>query len=107
MERLENPSFTARTRFTWAVPRLACAPPAQILTGKGSVGGAYAHERNVRVYLTCNTYPPTRTGPTADFLRMARDAGADALIVADVGILKLAKGSYRNWNCIFPHRRVL
>jgi putative protease len=52
----------------------------------------YAHERNVRVYLTCNTLPSNEElEQLPDFLRMARDAGVDALIVADIGILMLAK----------------
>ncbi|MEM1485361.1 U32 family peptidase [Oscillospiraceae bacterium PP1C4] len=53
---------------------------------------AYAHARGVRVYLTCNTLPENEEiEQLPDFLYEARDAGVDALIVADVGILMLAK----------------
>ena len=53
---------------------------------------AYAHGQGVRVYLTCNTLP---TCDEADglpaFLRQAAAAGVDALIVSDVGVLRLAR----------------
>jgi putative protease len=52
----------------------------------------YCHERGVRVYLTCNTLP--RGGEVdelPDFIRHAAAAGIDALIVADIGVLMLAK----------------
>lgn len=52
----------------------------------------YAHARQVRVYLTCNTVP---TNAEADalcgYLRQARDAGVDALIVADLGVMAAAR----------------
>lgn len=52
----------------------------------------YAHAHDVRVYLTCNTLPTNEeVAQIEEFLLMARDAGVDALIVADVGILMLAK----------------
>lgn len=53
---------------------------------------SYAHDRGVRVYLTCNTLPTNQEIPQLpEFLRQAQNAGVDALIVADVGILALAK----------------
>ena len=52
----------------------------------------YAHERGTRVYLTCNTLPTNEEAEQLpEFLRMAQEAGVDALIVADVGILMLAR----------------
>lgn len=52
----------------------------------------YAHAHDVRVYLTCNTLPTNEeVAEIENFLLMARDAGVDALIVADVGILMVAK----------------
>ncbi len=52
----------------------------------------YAHAKGVRVYLTCNTLPTNaQAAQLPEFLEMARDAGVDALIVADIGILMLAK----------------
>lgn len=53
---------------------------------------AYCHERNVKVYLTCNTLPhEDELAELPEFIRQAAAAGVDALIVADVGVLMLAK----------------
>ncbi|MCI8361367.1 MAG: U32 family peptidase [Clostridiales bacterium] len=52
----------------------------------------YAHQRGVKVHVTCNTLP--RNGELDQlpaFLELVADAGADALIVADLGVLSLAK----------------
>lgn len=52
----------------------------------------YAHERNVKVYLTCNTLPRNNEIPHFEqFVREAEEAGVDALIVADIGLLMLIK----------------
>lgn len=52
----------------------------------------FAHERNVKVYLTCNTLPKNSEIPQFEqFVREAVDAGVDALIVADIGLLMLIK----------------
>ena len=52
----------------------------------------YAHARGVRVYLTCNTLPSCdEADQLPAFLRQAAQAGVDALIVADVGVLRLAR----------------
>ena len=51
-----------------------------------------AHEKNVRIYVTVNTLP--REGELAalpEYLEFLQDAGADALIIADLGVLELAK----------------
>lgn len=53
---------------------------------------AYCHERRVRVYVTCNTLP--RNGELEElpaFLALCGDAGVDALIVTDLGVMTLAK----------------
>lgn len=51
-----------------------------------------AHKRNVKVYLTCNTLPRNNELPFFEkFVREAVDAGVDALIVADIGLLMLIK----------------
>lgn len=53
---------------------------------------ALCHARRVRVYLTVNTLPRNREMERLpDFLRAAQDAGADALIAADLGVLALIK----------------
>ena len=52
----------------------------------------FVHENGKKLYLTCNTLP--RNGEIAllpDFLRYASDIGVDALIIADMGVLSLAK----------------
>lgn len=52
----------------------------------------FAHERNVKVYLTCNTLPKNSEIPQFEqFVREAVDAEVDALIVADIGLLMLIK----------------
>ena len=51
-----------------------------------------AHEKNVKIYVTVNTLP--REGELAalpKYLEFLQDAGADALIIADLGVLELAK----------------
>lgn len=53
---------------------------------------SYAHARGVRVYLTCNTLPTNgEADALPEFLQAARDAGVDALIAADIGVMLLAK----------------
>lgn len=55
-------------------------------------GIAYAHAHGVRVYLCCNTLPTNDDLEGLPvFLRMAADCRADALIVADVGVMALAR----------------
>lgn len=52
----------------------------------------FAHERNIKVYLTCNTLPRNSEIPHFEqFVREAVEAGVDALIVADIGLLMLIK----------------
>ena len=52
----------------------------------------YCHERGVKVYVTVNTIPTDREleGLPA-YLESLEDAGADGLIVSDLGVLALAK----------------
>ena len=51
-----------------------------------------AHDRGKRVYLTCNTLPHNSEIPHFEgFVKDAADAGVDALIVTDIGLLSLAK----------------
>ena len=50
------------------------------------------HEKGVRVYVTCNTLPrETEIPRLPEYLEKLNDAGADALIVADLGVIALAK----------------
>ena len=55
-------------------------------------GVKFAHDHGVRVYLTCNILPTNEEADQLEeFLLRAADAGVDALIVADVGILMMAR----------------
>lgn len=52
----------------------------------------FAHENGVKVYLTCNTLPrENELDNLPQFLLSAADAGVDALIIADLGVLAAAK----------------
>ena len=52
----------------------------------------YAHANNVKIHVTCNTLPRgNEVDALPGFLEMTAEAGADALIIADVGVLELAK----------------
>ena len=51
-----------------------------------------AHGKNARVYVTCNTLPrEDELKALPAYLEMLQDTGADALIIADMGVMKLAK----------------
>ncbi len=51
-----------------------------------------AHSLGKRLYLTCNTLPRNdELSELPDFLSYAQEIGVDALIVADLGVLSLAK----------------
>ncbi len=53
---------------------------------------SFAHDKGVRVYLTCNTIPRNQElDRLPDFLSFAQECGIDALIIADLGVLRLAK----------------
>ena len=51
-----------------------------------------AHSLGRRVYVTCNTLPrEEELAALPAYLELLQDAGADALIIADLGVLELAK----------------
>jgi putative protease len=53
---------------------------------------AYAHKAGVRVYLTCNTVVHNEECTRLpEFLTGAKNAGIDALIITDLGVMALAK----------------
>ncbi len=53
---------------------------------------AYAHARDVRVYVTVNTMPREwEYAPLRTYIKTLRDIGPDALIVADVGVMALIR----------------
>lgn len=50
------------------------------------------HERNKKIYLTCNTLPRNNEiERIPEFLKQAADAGVDAFIIADLGVFDIAK----------------
>ena len=52
----------------------------------------FAHKNNVKVHLTCNTLPRVdEVERLPEFLQIAQDCGIDAFIIADVGVMELAK----------------
>lgn len=51
-----------------------------------------AHSQNVKIYVTCNTLPrEEELKILPGYLEFLQDAGADALIVADLGVMEYAK----------------
>ena len=52
----------------------------------------YAHSKGVKVYLTCNVLPRNdELAELPDFLENAKNAGVDAFIVSDMGVLDYVK----------------
>ena len=55
-------------------------------------GVKLAHSADVKVYVTCNTIPRNgEIGLLPDFLQRAAEAGVDAFIIADIGVMRLAQ----------------
>ena len=53
---------------------------------------AQAHEKNVKVYVTCNTLPRNNEiDRMPEFLEQAQSIGVDAFIIADLGVMSLAQ----------------
>ena len=51
-----------------------------------------AHSMHKKVYLTCNVFAHSASlKALPDFIARARDTGVDGFIIADLGILKIAK----------------
>ena len=50
-----------------------------------------AHAKGVKVYVTCNTLPRNaELAVLPDFLAFCADAGVDAFILTDLGVLEMA-----------------
>lgn len=57
-----------------------------------SKGIEFAHSRGVKVYITCNTLPRSKDFERLPkFLETAQSLGADAFIIADLGVMEFAK----------------
>lgn len=55
-------------------------------------GVAFAHEHGTRVYVTCNTLPrEDELVRLPVYLEFLQEAGVDALIIADLGVMAMAK----------------
>lgn len=68
------------------------AAPVNLTTGELHEGCIFAHARGKKVYLTLNTLPTNAELPRLpQAIRDARDAGVDAFIVADLGVVELCK----------------
>ena len=52
----------------------------------------YAHECGAKIYVTCNTIPrEDELAELPSYLAFLQDAGVDALIIADLGVMAMAK----------------
>lgn len=68
------------------------AAPANFTFDELRSAVAYAHERGVRVYLTCNTLPRNaEIDELPAFLTAWADCGVDAFIITDLGVMELAR----------------
>lgn len=55
-------------------------------------GIEYAHNRGVKVYITCNTLPRNNElDELPRFMATSQELGADAFIIADLGVMEFAK----------------
>lgn len=55
-------------------------------------GTAYAHERGVKIFVTCNTLPHNDEIPRLPaFLELLSDIGVDGIIASDIGTMGLVK----------------
>jgi putative protease len=68
------------------------AAPANLTTGELLEGCIFAHARGKKIYLTLNTLPTNaELDRMPQAIRDASDAGVDAFIVADLGVVELVK----------------
>lgn len=68
------------------------AAPSNFTLEELAEGVAFAHERNVKIFLTVNTIPLVSETPSLpDFLVAAEKCGVDAFIVADIGVINLCR----------------
>lgn len=66
--------------------------PSNFTREELQTAAALAHVRGVRVYITCNTVPRNKEiDLLPDYLAFLQEAGVDALIVTDLGVIDLAK----------------
>lgn len=72
------------------------AAPVNLTVGKLHEGCIFAHARGKKVYLTLNTLPTNEElSKLPRYIQDAAEAGVDAFIIADLGVLALAKNTPR------------
>ena len=68
------------------------AAPVNLTVGELHEGCIFAHARGKKVYLTLNTLPTNEElNKLPQYIQNAAEAGVDAFIIADLGVLALAK----------------
>ena len=68
------------------------AAPVNLTVGELHEGCIFAHARGKKVYLTLNTLPTNEElNKLPQYIQDAAEAGVDAFIIADLGVLALAK----------------
>ena len=68
------------------------AAPVNLTVGELHEGCIFAHARGKKVYLTLNTLPTNEElSKLPRYIQDAAEAGVDAFIIADLGVLALAK----------------
>ena len=68
------------------------AAPVNLTVGELREGCIFAHARGKKVYLTLNTLPTNEElNKLPQYIQDAAEAGVDAFIIADLGVLALAK----------------
>lgn len=76
-----------------ALPRFGMrAAPVSLTIGELHDGCIFAHARGKKVYLTLNNLPTNdELSELPQYIKDAAEAGVDAFIIADLGVLSLAK----------------
>lgn len=68
------------------------AAPKNFSDGELETAVSFAHSNGVKVYLTCNIIPNTaQLSELPGFFEVVNNAGVDALIISDLGVLSCAK----------------
>ena len=82
------------------------AAPVNLTVGELHEGCIFAHARGKKVYLTLNTLPTNEElNKLPQYIQDAAEAGVDAFIIADLGVLALAKSTPPRWSAMSPPRR--
>lgn len=83
------------------------AAPVNLTVGELHEGCIFAHARGKKVYLTLNTLPTNEElNKLPQYIQDAAEAGVDAFIIADLGVLALAKKYAPQVSATSPPRRV-